>query len=447
MNLYPCKAYLLVLVSWLLTSLSHAEELPALYVSDSPAMPALIEPGSADEIAYGFLSQQIASGEADDAAYVLENTLNQIEASRHRYHEDLIVPLTLLGDARMAQQDLESALDLYTRARHVARVSHGLFDVKQLAVVYREADALIAAGDIKMAAQREEYAYEVMRKAYPNYDSATLPGLMRLGDFYLNTFNYLSARAMYTAAMNVHSSNQTDFSVEAIPALRGIAISHRLERFPPIYIANPDSSAFDNPTPGLRSPEFDRQQMVFNNFPAGEKALQQIIEIRKRQEPEDVGETLNAIIELADWHLLFGRSNMANTLYSEVYKQMLASGVDAASFFAKPMLVYLPQPDNPQPPPADRRAEPADGLVTLSFDVAPTGRIRKLVTLESKPEKLMDFRVRRSMRLAIFRPQLIDGLPVVAEAQTYTHEFRYFPKIDPTAAVVNPAAQSPTEES
>ena len=430
-----------------MASFSFAERAPASYVSDSPAMPALIEPGSADDTTYGFLSQQIASGEADDAADVLENTVNQIEAIHHRYHEDLIVPLTLLGDARMAQQDFDAALDLYTRARHVARVSHGLFDTRQLAVVYREADVLIAAGDLKSAAKREEYAYEVMRKAYPNYDPATLPGLMRLGDFYLNTFNYLSARAIYNAAMNVHSSNQTDFSLEAIPALRGIAISHRLERFPPIYIANPDQSSFDGPTPGLRSPEFDRQQMVFNNFPAGEKALQQIIEIHRRQEPENRAETLKAIIELADWHLIFGRSNMANTLYSDVYKQMLDSGADAASFFAQPTLIYLPMPENPRPPPADMRAEPADGLVTLSFDVAPTGRIRKLVTVDSQPEKLMDFRVRRSMRLAVFRPQLIDGLPVMAQAQTYTHEFRYFPKLDPTAAVINPASPTPTEES
>ncbi|CAE7460270.1 Sumf1 [Symbiodinium pilosum] len=430
-----------------MASFSYAERAPASYVSDSPAMPALIEPGSADDTAYGFLSQQIASGEADDAADVLENTVNQIEAIHHRYHEDLIVPLTLLGDARMAQQDFDAALDLYTRARHVARVSHGLFDTRQLAVVYREADVLIAAGDLQSAAKREEYAYEVMRKAYPNYDPATLPGLMRLGDFYLNTFNYLSARAIYNAAMNVHSSNQTDFSLEAIPALRGIAISHRLERFPPIYIANPDQSSLDGPTPGLRSPEFDRQQMVFNNFPAGEKALQQIIEIHRRQEPENRAETLKAIIELADWHLIFGRSNMANTLYSDVYRQMLDSGADAASFFAQPTLIYLPMPENPRPPPADMRAEPADGLVTLSFDVAPTGRIRKLVTVDSQPEKLMDFRVRRSMRLAVFRPQLIDGLPVVAEAQTYTHEFRYFPKLDPTAAVINPASPTPTEES
>ncbi|XOV81560.1 MAG: energy transducer TonB [bacterium] len=447
MNVYPCKACLMGLVSWLIVSSSYADDAPASYVSDSPAMPALIEPGSPDEDAYGFLRQQIASGEADDAADALENTVNQIEAIHHRYHEDLLVPLTLLGDARMAQEDFDGALDLYARARHVARVNHGLFDPRQLAVVYREADVLIAAGDLKSAAQREEYAYEVMRKAHPAYHPDTLPGLMRLGDFYLNTYNYLSARAMYTAAMNVHTSNQTDFSLDAIPALRGIAISHRLERFPPVYIANPDQHQFDGPTPGLRSPEFDRQQLVFNNFPEGEKALQQIIEIRQRQAPEDRTETLKAIVDLADWHLLFGRSNMANTLYSDVYRQMLESGEDAAAFFAKPTLVYLPMPENPRPPPADMRAEPAEGLVTLSFDVAPTGRIRKLETIDSQPEKLMDFRVRRSMRLAIFRPQLIDGLPVVAEAQTYTHEFRYFPKIDPTAAVINPAPPPPTEET
>ncbi len=445
----PATRAIALLVSYLTLSTVpiHAQLGQTFSVSDSPAMPALIAPGSKDEETYAFLALQIQSGESSNAEQPLQTIVEQLEATRHRYHEDLIVPLTLLGDAKAAQKDYEGALDLYARARHIARVSQGLFDAKQLAVVYREADALISLGDLAAAGSREEYAYEVMRKTHARYDPATLPGLMRLADFYLNTFNYQAARTLYNAAMDVHTRNHTNFTEDAIPVLRGIAISHRLERYPPFYVANTDDNRFEGPTQNLNSPEFDRRQISFNNFPAGERALQQIVEIRQKQQPQEPLETLKAIVELADWHLMFGRSNMANTLYSNVYKQMLEAGEDAEDFFAKPALVYLPIPQDPRPPPRDQRDAPTTGFVKLAFDVAPTGRIRKLKTVESQPEKLMEFRVRRSMRLAVFRPMLVEGLPVMAEAQEYTHTFRYFPKADPAAAVINPAATLTTEDS
>lgn len=395
-------------------------------------VPKLFEATSEDEAEYGFLEQQIYRGESNIAQNQLETIVTQIEASYHRYHEDLVTPLTLLGDALMVQQDYDGALDKYDRARHIARVSYGLFDPRQLAVVYREADAFRKVGDLESAGQREEYAYEVMHKTYESYDPQLLPGLLRLGDFYMATYNFLAARTLYNRAMAVHSSNGSDFSVAAIPALHGIALSHRLERFPPYYVTTTDDRRLEGPVPGLTTTDLDRQHIAFNNFPAGEKALQQIIEIRRRQEPEDVLATLDAIVELADWHLMFGRSNTANTLYSHVYQQMLELGEDADGFFDNPAMIYMPMPDDPKPPSVSQRLQPSVGVVTLEFDVTPTGRIRKLKTIESQPPRLMDFRVRRSMRLAVFRPRLAEGVPVMAETQTYSHEFNYFPTVDPT---------------
>ena len=108
---------------------------------------------------------------------------------------------------------------------------------------------------------------------------------------------------------------------------------------------------------------------------------------------------------------------------------MALAGNDPADFFADPILLYFPVPENPRPPPATDRAEKTMGHVTLSFGVGTSGRIRSLATADSQPPKLMDFRVRRSMRSAIFRPRLVDGEPIVAEDQTYTHEFEYFPTL------------------
>ncbi len=389
---------------------------------------------------FAFLQQQIYRGEAPSAQSELETIVSQIEAVRHRYDEALVVPLTLLGDAYMVQREYDKALDHYDRARHTARVNYGLFDPRQLPVVYREADAFKKIGDLASAGQREEYAYEVMHKSMEPYDPKLLPGLMRLAGFYLETYNYLSARTLFNRAMSIHTSSGKHFTLDAIPALQGIALTHRLERFPPFYVSNTDDNRMRGPTPGLNTSDLDNQFVAFNNFPAGEKALQQIIEIHRQQEPEDPQATLDAIVTLADWHLLFGRSNTANTLYSHVYEKMAENGADASRFFGNPKLLYIPLPQDPKPPPASKRQQVSTGKVQLGFNVAPSGRVRKLTTLESMPEDLMDFRVRRSMRLAVFRPMLVEGVPVTAEAQEYTHEFSYYPTADQvlTASTTEP---------
>jgi len=410
--------------------------------------PDLLDTTPTVESDFGFLEQQIYRGEARQAADHLQTMVQQVEATRHRYHEDLLLPLTLLGDALMVQREYGVALEHYERARHIARVSYGLFDPRQLAVVYREAEAYKKVGDLASAGQREEYAYEVLLKAYDVHDPQVLPALMRLGRFYLETYNYLAARTLFNRAMNVHSSNGTDYSIAAVPALQGIALSYRLERFPPYYIATAsDNQRLQGPTPGLTNSDLDNQQVSFNSFPAGEKALQQIVEIQRRQDPQDAEATLDAIVALADWHLLFSRNNTAATLYSHVYEQMAEQGEDAAAFFGAPKLIYLPKPSDPTPPDVATQIQPAQGMVELSFNVSTTGRVRKLKTTESQPPKLMDFRVRRSMRLAIYRPKLIEAVPVLTEGETYRHEFEYYPAQapiepgDPPVAENNPEAE------
>ncbi|NOX52133.1 MAG: hypothetical protein GXP16_16590 [Gammaproteobacteria bacterium] len=419
------------------------------------ASPALAQATSAQATSppdnLSFLQLQIHRGEAEHAARSLETILNQIEAINHRYHPDLVVPLTLIGDAAMVQGEPEKALQHFSRARHIARVSHGLFDQRQIAILYREADALRQVGKLEDTKNREEQAYEVARKAFPGNDPRLLPALDRLATFYLSTYNYLPARSIYNRALSLHESNKTDLTPQAVPVLLGIALSHRLERFPPIYMRNSDDNRLEGPTPGLTNSDLDALHLNFNSFPAGERALQRVVEIRRNEKPTDPLAIRKAILGLADWHMMFGRANTANTLYGHVYEEMIATDQDPSSLFGSPRMIYLPRPQNPKAPPANQRDSQTTGHVKVQFTVSPTGRIRKLRTVDSEPRKLMDFRVRRSMRLAVFRPKLEAGIATAAVGETYTYEFPYYPRIgdlspletqssddDPAPADVNP---------
>ena len=378
---------------------------------------------------YAFMEQQIYRGESSTVLTKLEAHIDQIEGVRHRYHEDLIVPLTLSGDALVVQKKFTLALDRYARARHVARVSSGLFASAQLPVIYREADVFRRLGDLRSSAQREEYGYEVAKKVNGEDDLGRLQALYRLAGFYLETYNYLAARTLYNNALTIHiNHNQVD-TMAAIPALQGIATSHRLARFPPFYVhsAN-DNSRFEGPTPGLITSELELQHLAFNNFPAGEKALQQIVAIRQEAIPEDPEALAEALLQLGDWHMLFGRSSVAGVIYKHVFENFGGQPDSPVPHkFADPQLIYFPLPEDPKSPRRVDTSTQLQGFVTLNFDVGPSGKVRHLKTAASEPKRMMDFRVRRSMRQAVFRPQLENGLAIVATEQSFTHKFPYFP--------------------
>ena len=408
-------------------------------VTPEPIAGLLGSSGSEFDSSLQFAAQQIETGEATEAMEDLKGMVQNVEQRHHRYHEDLVAPLMLMGDAQVKLGKPEAALDLYDRARHVARVSYGLFDPRQVNVVYREAETLRLIGNIRDAASREEYAYEVASRAFNDYDAQLLPPMIRLANFYLSTAHPIHARTLLNQAFRIHQLNKTTTTPAAVEVLRGIAATHRTERFPPVFIpdddVHPDAERLQ---PGLRSTELDQQYRTINSFPKGEKALQQVVEIQRTRFGENSEAELAAVLELADWHLLFGKAYKANTLYRHIYQQMETAERDAAGFFAQPVLIHFPRPANPEPPRTKVRGELAQGTVELNFGISSSGRVRSLKTVLLEGENKMNFRVRRSMRAAVFRPRVVDGQVVGADGQSFSYEYPYFKRLD---AASEPAAE------
>ena len=380
----------------------------------------------------GFLQRQISVGEADEAISQLNGLVSQIELARHRYHEDLLIPVTLLGDAYAEQREFTKAIDNYNRARHIARVSHGLFHPSQIQVLYKEADALAEIGDNETSGKREEYAYEVARRAYDEYDLELLSPIQRLSAFYLRTGNPVAARALLYRAQLINQKNDSEETDTAVAIFRAIAQSHRLERFPPIYVepaANEDDE--DNYVASLRNRDLDSQVRYINSFPAGERALQKVVSIKREKFGDNSLEATSAMLELADWHLVFNRQHAATTMYRHIYftlqGELEPPDGNGDAFFDEPVLLYFPRPKNPKNG-SSTGDTTAQGEVALTFDVSPMGRVRSMETTDLVGPKKMNFRVRRSMRLAIFRPRLVAGDIVTSENQTFAYQFPYAPK-------------------
>jgi hypothetical protein len=290
-------------------------------------------------------------------------------------------------------------------------------------------------GDYASANDREEYAYHVLTNAHGPYDEEMLAGVFHLANWYSETHHIYPARALYQQAVNILAANSQQTSLAAIPAYEGLARTYRLERFPAFYHDN----AFTNVNPTYAT------SLSVNNYPAGERALQQIIQIRRSGDEVDTLILALAILDLADWYLLFDKTRRAYPLYEHVYTLLAdTEGFAVADYFAEPKLLYFPMPQAPRAPPRGVRGERSEGFVEVSYLISKSGYAKSLKTVQAEPEGLMDFRVRKSLRLSRYRPILTEGLPVEKIDHTYRYDFAYFPKLKSSGS---PGPADPAEPS
>jgi tetratricopeptide (TPR) repeat protein len=405
------------------TMILPGQSQPAPAISDENSIAGILREVDPD---LEQIQAQIEAGEYEIPKLWLNRKIEDIESDSHRFDPRLVRPITMLGDIQVLEGDYVGALDNYGRAVHLERVNAGLVSAGQIEIVYREAEVYRTLGDLKTANEREEYAYHVLQKAHDPHSENMLPGLFHLAQWYERTHNIFAARHLYQRATDVYIANGKGRTMEAVPAWEGLARSYRMERFPPVYFDPSDGGG--GYTAAVTTAGYG---VSVNNFPAGERALQTIIQIH-RDNGSATPVVAQSVLNLADWHLLFERHRDAFPLYQIAYEMMAGvDGFPVADFFGQPKLIHFPAPVDPSPP-DDMPASPVDGLVSVQFNVNERGATRRLQTVDSQPQGMMDFRVRKSLRISRFRPALADGKPVETEDYVYTHRFSYYPQLTMT---------------
>jgi len=297
------------------------------------------------------------------------------------------------------------------------------------------------------------YAYEVQERQHEPDSMDLLPATFRLAEWHLKTSSVLAARGMFEQAALILEANETLQGEPAIRALRGVANTYRMERFPPLY-SSPEQDSFDDGfTAGSASPDPLRrrqpQTVLINNFPRGEKALHGVTTMVLGDPASTVTDKAAALIDLADWYLLFDHRERAEPLYIEALELLTEAGLQTETTrLATPEMLYFPLPPPLPRPSIDKRGALDDGHVTVSYTVTENGAVHDLTTVETAPNDLMEFRVRRSMREARFRPALIEGKLVTSQSQSYTYEYQYYPKVvsdDPLEAAPTTPTSSKRE--
>ena len=367
---------------------------------------------------------RVAVAEFVDAINIMAATIETIEQRSDRYNAALVRPLVVLGDALAGVGDGDGAFGAYDRALHIARVNFGLHHPSQVDIVYREARLLAKSGDFESANRRHEYAYGVLLRSHGGDNPALLPGLFALADWYMSRYDLFSARALYEHAVQVAESKLDDHHPARIRALRSVATTYLNERFPPFYTRRSSGESTLGSYTGF---QYRSSGTAVSSFAKGERALIEIINLVQTKDDASSEDVARAMLELGDWFLMFEKHARATSLYRRVWELLQDNAPLLAQTFDSPTPLYLPLPQNPKKPERAGDDDAKQGVIELSIDVDERGFVSRIDTLRSEPEQLMDFKVRRAVRRARYRPAFDGQTPQATSDLRVTHAFVYYP--------------------
>jgi TonB family protein len=356
---------------------------------------------------------------------VRQRQVRAIEDDFSGFDPRLINALVALGDALHELKRDNEALEVLERAQHVSRVVGGLHNLEQIKVIDALARVLGSLERWPDAIRAKEYALSLVRRAH-GADSIELVGqLYDMANWYESVGHVLGARQAYEHAAVIIDAKVGASDPRRAEALRKLARSYRLERFPE-HRPSPEEQRYEVDFANLPNGSAERRVGTLNRFGPGEAALKEAIRIYQRQTPVATVETSATLVELGDWYLLFNKLDLAMLAYREARGQLAQLPEQQRALFAEATPVYFRPPALPRRPPLDAIPE-YRGYVDMAFDVSERGEVSNVQVIGATPQDMLTKQALDAMRRARYRPRLDDaGNPVPSSGQRFRFEFPYF---------------------
>jgi hypothetical protein len=330
-------------------------------------------------------TKKAAADPADDLTKLTEPLLASIadeEARNGPYSRQLIELLTSLGLAYQENGEDVLAVTVLDRALYVKKVNEGLFSIDQVALLERLIASEVAIGQVATAEELRVRLLELARRNLSDARSATifreaaeqevdryetylregLPPAFTIGDPLAAQRSAAAgvwrARRLYDEAIWALTVNPDEHQAELAELEEGLARTYYLE-------ASNRSRWYqgvDDPLYGLGLVSYQRRVGYAGAASSGEAV-----------------EYARALVELADWSLLFSRNGTAVKRYAQAYSLLVeqrASATSIEEFFPANAPVFLP---SFAPPPLDGVAVAGSSdYVDVDFEIGKYGQPRKV---------------------------------------------------------------------
>lgn len=371
------------------------------------------------------------------AAY--RNRIAAIEDLGGVWDQNLVEQLTALGRLHQQQGEHAEAIALFQRAMHINRINAGLHHMGQVDAVQSLVESHAALANWEEVDLYQDYLFYVQQRALAAKDPLLVGVFERLGNWQLNAFTLgfgevlglrlSAAQLLFNGAAELVGDHYGREDARYVRNLQNVARSAFLVARYPEYVLEIDRPDYRAEQDQLRARLDTLQPAIPRGYPAGRDALLEIVDLYGRQGGPSLA-LAAALLDLADWHILFDRRQAAEELYVEAWET--ASAVPGsedwrAERFQKvqPVPVFARRPTNLVPGSGESlrltglRSDYADVSMTITEFGAP--RDIEVVSAETHANHRQLNQLRREIRSTRFRPLLTEGEP----KRSAGHVFRY----------------------
>jgi hypothetical protein len=407
-------------------------------------------------------AQELAAQQTEQER--LEQAVATLEATGDTWHPMIAESMISLARLLQAEDKHTDALVMLERAVHISRVNHGLFSLEQGPAVKMQVQSHLALGEWAEADSLEQYHFYIHSRSLGDGNPELIPALLSYAEWHLDAFadrrgelpttRLIDAYRLYSVAMSLVDAQPEPEKYPRERYLHRLAylswLMHRtgVQNRPETLYAK-TRQVDDEWAERITAGEY---RLHNNPFLQGEYVLGQIIAMREQRVEESTpGSSIQremrklhaeAVLDMADWNLLFDRRQRAESVYEQAW-ELLASEDEALKKDVFDRMVLIPSFENFMQP--EQTPELADGSssamatafsatrsvlaqrqesspwVTMRFDLTRNGRVTNVELLESSTE--INENVRRNMVMAlrgsVLRPALRDGSPEITRGLVY----------------------------
>jgi hypothetical protein len=375
----------------------------------------------------GAFAQPASSLPADDRFPGIAEQIEYIESSQGINSHDLIAPLTNLGLILREQQDLDLAVAVFERARHLVRVNYGLSSFREAPLLRQLVQIEEAKGNAAVAWDLEQELIGLLRqnpgpRAAPmlreiadkrvdvleRYAAGEIPPQIALGCYYSEPDNVESGRkgnkscgsgSSFRAKLNL-LDEATLYYYDVMDMIR-LSEGQSSDQLPEVYMAV------------LRASYAARNDYGTEN--QGRGMLRAVHERHvEYSAPSPV--QMNALLQMADWDLLYAggrkKNEAAFQAYEALYERLEQEGLEQSlidEMFSPSVPVVLPT-FSPNPL-ASIETPHSQGFVEVAFEITKYGEGKSIEILDTTTNttEAASVTLREIIKWSRFRPRVANG--------------------------------------
>lgn len=345
-----------------------------------------------------------------------QQLIEQLEVTQGPFASGLPEQLLGMGLALQRNGNHEQAVEAFKRGVHLSRISEGLYNSRQMALLRGEIESLVALGALETADERQRYLYRVQVRTLsdrPRGEALMQHALWQrqayeagLGE--MPEQRLLRMWSLHRLALTEIAEAEGETSPALLPPLYGML---RAQYLISGFVGETTSGRYRSRY-GLADQESQQVAYRGQSFKQGAAVIRAIFDVQRAQPGVSTRDSMEPMLLLGDWQLWHGKRDDAFGTYAELEGE-LAELDDAQAlrmeFFDRP--APLPTLDGvrafPEP------IEQQDGVLLLEFGVSARGKVVDLNRLDEYAafdDKADD--IMRRLRQTPFRPRISDGMPV-----------------------------------